>query len=472
MDRLYERLNAYCSENYYPMHMPGHKRNMNMLPMDNPYGIDITEIEGFDNLHHARGIIRDLSNRIRELYGAYYSYPLVNGSTAGILAGISAATKRGDKILLARNSHKSVYHGIVLKELQPIYAYPQQIEDLAIPGGISPATIRDLLITHKNIKLVVITSPTYEGMVSDIAAIAEEVHRQGALLLVDEAHGAHLGFHKDFPESAVKLGADIVIQSLHKTLPAFTQTAMLHLNRKDLKDRIEKYLAIYQTSSPSYLLMAGIDRCISLLEDRGEELFEAYYKRLTDFRHSLLTMKHLKLVDLEVVGKYDIYRIDPTKITIAVKGTDLTGPGLHELLKQRAKMVMELDAPDYILGITGISDTEDGLERFRDGLLSIDKEVSSVHCIRKEEYPYMLMPEAVMTPGEAMEQKTTTVKLSDSDNRISGTFIALFPPGAPVLVPGERIRPELLRYIDKMKNSGFSLTGLSGEEEDEIEVIA
>lgn len=471
MDRLYERLNAYCGESYYPMHMPGHKRNQNMLPMDNPYGIDITEIEGFDNLHQASGILKDLSQRISNLYGAYYSYPLINGSTVGILAGISAATNRGDKVLLARNSHKSVYHGVILKDLQPIYCYPQQIEDMAIPGGISPAVIKELLITHRNIKLVVITSPTYEGMVSDIAAIAEEVHRQGALLLVDEAHGAHFGFHQGFPESAVKLGADIVIQSLHKTLPAFTQTAMLHLNRKELRDRIEKYLAVYQTSSPSYLLMAGIDRCISILEDRGKELFEAYYKRLTDLRNTLLTMKHLKLVDTEVVGNYDIYRMDPSKITISAKGSNLTGLRLHELIKRRAKIVMEMDAPDYILGITGIADTPEGLGRFRDALLEIDKEATCFNPVLREEYSYKLMPEAVMTPGAAMEQRLTRVKLMESENRISGTFIALFPPGIPALVPGEKINPELLHYINKMKENGFTLTGLVGEEEDEIEVI-
>lgn len=471
MNSLYDELISYTAEDYYPMHMPGHKQNSARMHFENPYSIDITEIEGFDNLYQAEGILKLLSLRISRLYGARRSFPLINGSTAGILAGISAAVNRGDTILLARNSHKSVYHAAVLMGLSPEYYYPRKIQEIHINGGILAEEIEEALIKDEKIRLVVITSPTYEGVVSDIAGIAEAVHRHNALLMVDEAHGAHFGFHESFPVSAVKRGADLVVQSLHKTLPSFTQTAVLHSNVPVLDSRLERYLSIYQSSSPSYLLMAGIDRCISILEDNGKEYFEDYNKLLEEFYHSLKALKHLKLMTRELVGKYGIYDLDPSKITISVSDTVISGHELQQILRERYHIVMEMEAPDYVLGMTSIFDTREGLKRLSDALLEIDAEVGLSDTNRENRTERSMKPQRVMLPGQALEERIERVKLTHSAERISAAFVSMFPPGAPLLIPGERITKELLDYLEWIIQEGITITGLSGDQRDEIEVV-
>lgn len=476
MEGLYKHLISYTNQDYYPMHMPGHKRNTVLMQMDNPYGIDITEIEGFDNLHQPEEILRNLSKRLATLYGAKKSFPLVNGSTSGLLAGISAATKQGDAILIARNSHKSVYHAAMLRGLKPIYCYPQKVDHLPINGGISPENIEDLLMKYPEIRLVVITSPTYEGVVSDIKAIAEIVHRYHALLLVDEAHGAHFGFHNAFPKSAVTQGGDIIIQSLHKTLPAMTQSAVLHCNREELYSKLQKYLAVYQSSSPSYVLMAGIDRCISLLEEQGNELFEKYTDLLQGFYASMSGLNYLKLVDPSLVGKFGVSDFDQSKLTIVLKGTGIRGHELQTMLREQFHIELEMAALDYILGMTSIADTKEGLERFYkalqaiDGMLDLSIENNKSVLTGYEGYLESL-PEIIMLPGEAMESQSKAVKFKESVGRISAAFISQFPPGVPLLVPGERISKELVDYIDTIKQVGFTITGLMGEGMDEIEIV-
>ena len=487
MDRLYDKLMEYSENGDYPMHMPGHKRNLELCGEMNPYGIDITEIDGFDNLHQPEGILLSLSERISRLYSAANSYPLVNGSTSGILTGISAAVNRGDQVLIARNSHKSVYHGVILKDLNPVYCYPQYIEGFGIYGGILPENIEDALIIHPNIKLVVITSPTYEGIVSDIRKIAEITHRYGAYLLVDEAHGAHFGFHKGFPQSAVSLGADLVIQSLHKTLPSLTQTAVLHSNTRELDFRIRKHLAIYQSSSPSYLLMTGIDQCVRLLEERSEELFESYHRRLEKFYQEMNQLKHLRLLRPDQAGKYGIYDMDRSKLTISVRGTGMTGHELHELLHKQYHVMLEMEAMDYVLAMTSIADTEEGFNRLTNALLSIDQGFKESNFAPDsgqqllQPVPekagtnrrYQITPPRIgRLPGEAWDEPVKLTALEESEGLISSAFLSLFPPGAPVLVPGEILSAELIDYILMAKKLGITVTGLIGEDKDRIEVIA
>ena len=222
MQELDQKLTEYGKSDIYPFHMPGHKRRKFDFP--NPYEIDITEIDGFDNLHHAEEILKEAQQRAADLYGAQRSFYLINGSTCGILAAVSACTQKHDKILMARNCHKAVYHAVFLKELQAEYLYPK-VNDYGIQGQITPEQVEDAFLKHPDITAVLITSPTYEGVVSDVAGIAKIAHAHGVPLIVDEAHGAHFGFSEGFPKEAGKEGADLVIMSLHNTLPSFKQTA-------------------------------------------------------------------------------------------------------------------------------------------------------------------------------------------------------------------------------------------------------
>ena len=471
MERLYDKLVRYSKQDYYPMHMPGHKRNSELLSMVNPYEIDITEIEGFDNLHHQEHILKNLSERIAKLFGAEKSYPLVNGSTSGILAGISAFTQRGDEILISRNSHKSVYHAVILNDLRPYYIAPKVIPGIPIQGGILPEEVEEMLVKHPDITLVVITSPTYEGIVSDIEKIAQVVHENDAILLVDEAHGAHFGFHESFPQSALKKGADIVIQSIHKTLPSFTQTAVLHSSNFAKSYQIEKYLEMYQSSSPSYLLLAGIDQCISFLEEKASSLFVDYYKNLNLFYKSIENLKNIKLLQRDIIGNNGIFDLDRSKLTILLRGITLTGHQLNKILREDYHIIMEMEAKDYILGMTSICDSSHGFERLGNALINLDKGLKKVAENQIENMIDQYQPEQILLPTVALEQRTEFVKFNESCGRVSCTFVSLFPPGSPILVPGELITKQIICYIIQAKEYGLSITGITGKNKDMIEVI-
>ena len=229
MERLYKKLERYGQSDFYPFHMPGHKRNLASSAGKFPFERDITEISGFDNLHHAEGILKEAQENAAQLYGTRRCFFSVNGSTAALLSAISACVSKGGSILVARNCHKAVYHALYLRELQPVYIYPHEDSRLGINGGISPSRVERYLEEHPEVEAVLITSPTYDGIVSNVEKIAEIAHRHEVPLIVDEAHGAHFRFSEYFPVSAADLGADIVIQSFHKTLPSMTQTAVLHV---------------------------------------------------------------------------------------------------------------------------------------------------------------------------------------------------------------------------------------------------
>ena len=351
---MYQQLISYGESDVYPFHMPGHKRRA--LPFPNPYTIDITEIDGFDNLHHAEGLIREAEERAAKLYGAGRSYYLVNGSTCGLLAAICAAARRGDKVLAARNCHKAVYHAISMQGLAAEFLYPA-ITRGDLQGQITAAQVEEALTKHPDIAVVILTSPTYEGIVSDVAAIAACCHAHGAALIVDEAHGAHFGFGAGFSENAVRLGADAVIMSLHKTLPSFTQTALLHCNGTRIDPgRVARYLGVYETSSPSYLFMAGMDACIDLIREQGAELFAEYRRRLDAFYRDTADLTQLHVMRREDLCKEEAYDWDDSKLIIYA-GT-MGGEALHQELLGHYHLQMEMVSADYVLGMTSLMDTD------------------------------------------------------------------------------------------------------------------
>ena len=275
MRSLWDPLTHYGTSEILPMHMPGHKRKSGFMHGIGRY--DITEVKGFDDLHHPEGILREAMEDAAALYKSDASYFLVNGSTAGILSAVTAVTRPGDRILLARNCHKSALNAVTLRGLKPLWLMPPAVSELGVYGSIDPKDVEKALSEHRGIAAVFIVSPTYEGIVSDVASIAEIAHRFGVPLIVDAAHGAHFRFGKAFPQDALSCGADIVIESLHKTLPALTQTAILHIRSSLVnKEKVEFALQAYQSSSPSYLLIASAVECLRIMEERGEELMAEY----------------------------------------------------------------------------------------------------------------------------------------------------------------------------------------------------
>ena len=273
-DNLLYILENYSKYGLRPFHMPGHKRNELLAPLD-AYRLDITEIDNFDDLHHPEGLLKEAMERAGNLFGSRRTFFMVNGCTGGILASIFATCEPGDSILVARNSHKSVYNAINIRKLNPLCIWPEgELNSLPL-GVIPPEDVDKALTDNPDIKCVFITSPTYEGVVSDVRAIADIAHKHGAVLIVDEAHGAHMHFNSIFPEDALSCGADIVIHGIHKTLPALTQSALLHIGTANVNESaVSKYLSIFQSSSPSYILMGGIDYAMDFLEKDGEKYYE------------------------------------------------------------------------------------------------------------------------------------------------------------------------------------------------------
>lgn len=457
---MYQQLISYGESDVYPFHMPGHKRRA--LPFPNPYTIDITEIDGFDNLHHAGGLIREAEERAAKLYGADRSYYLVNGSTCGLLAAICAAARRGDKVLAARNCHKAVYHAVSMQGLSVEFLYPA-ITRGDLQGQITAAQVEEALTKHPDIAVVILTSPTYEGIVSDVAAIAACCHAHGAALIVDEAHGAHFGFGAGFPENAVRLGADAVIMSLHKTLPSFTQTALLHCNGGRIDtERVARYLGVYETSSPSYLFMAGMDACIDLIREQGAELFAQYRRRLDAFYRDTADLTQLHVMRREDLCKEEAYDWDDSKLMIYA-GT-MGGEALHQELLGHYHLQMEMVSADYVLGMTSLMDTDEGMRRLVTALHEIDEKNRNTDLGGE-------VPEAGFTARiyrenprrmqiyQALDLPYREVPFDEAVGKMAADYVYLYPPGIPLIVPGEVITEEFIRHIRECRERKLNVEG-------------
>lgn len=468
--------------------MPGHKRNTKLIKRYGlwdecltPYDIDITEIDNFDNLHNPEGIIKEAERLAAGLYGAKESIYSVNGSTGAILA-VLGLIDRGEAVLMARNCHKSVYHGVELYGLVPYYL-EGETDSLGIYQSISPKEVEEALrmstlpcedfdkeqaVEHPDnsrIKLVVITSPTYEGVVSDIALIAEICHRYGAFLLVDEAHGAHFGFDDYFPASAVSLGADFVVQSFHKTLPSYTQTAILHICTEKEKniDKIRRQFNLLETTSPSYIFLAGMESSLNLIKDYGRELFEAYKQRLISFRKNAASLKNIRIYSPVNAFNYDCGKI-------VITAGDNIGSKLYRYLYDEHHLVMEMKSKDYVIAMTSIFDTVDGFYRLLKALMELDRDETFFTLDNKANFDYTLMdrrwgtlPERKYIPFEAVRLADIygkyKVSLEKSRGLTSADYVYFYPPGIPLLVPGEVIEENVIRHIKAARLAGIEVYG-------------
>lgn len=468
--------------------MPGHKRNTKLIKRYGlwdecltPYDIDITEIDNFDNLHNPEGIIKEAERLASGLYGARESIYSVNGSTGAILA-VLGLIHRGEAVLMARNCHKSVYHGVELYGLVPYYL-EGETDSLGIYQSISPKEVEEALrmstlpcedfdkeqaVEHpgnSRIKLVIITSPTYEGVVSDIALIAEICHRYGAFLLVDEAHGAHFGFDDYFPASAVSLGADFVVQSFHKTLPSYTQTAVLHIcnGNEDVINKIRRQFNLLETSSPSYIFLAGMEGSLNLIKDHGRELFDDYKKRLISFREGVATLKNIRLY-----APLNAFNYDYGKLVITAG--DNLGSKLYRYLYDNHHLVMEMKSKDYVIAMTSIFDTDEGFYRLLKALKELDSDETFFTLDNKANFDYTLMdrrwgtlPERKYIPYEAVRLADIygkyKVSLEESRGLTSADYVYFYPPGIPLLVPGEVIEENVIRHIKAARLAGIEVYG-------------
>lgn len=452
MENLYQKLEEYSKKDIVPLHMPGHKRNTKMLGTQLPYNIDITEIDGFDDLHHAEGIIKNIQEKVQRIYNTRKSFILINGTTCGILAGIRSFVQKNDKILVARNCHKSVYHAIELNELKSIYIMPKTNED-GINLEITPKEVEDKIKENLDIKLVVLTSPTYEGIISDIKGIVEICHKNKIPVLVDEAHGAHLKFMNKTKElSAVDTGADIVVQSIHKTLPALTQTSLLHINGDMVnEEKLKHELSIFETSSPSYILMASIENCLDFLQ-YNENMFEKYEENLEYFYDRTKGLKKLEILRNKLTDKY----FDDGKIVIITTKTNITGKELSEILREKYKIELEMSSVNYAIAMTSVCDSKENLKRLIDALIDID---AKLEMQKKPKYEFEnILPEISKSIYEAeKEEEFFKVDYTKAEGKISKEYMWVYPPGIPIITPGEIISNEIINLMKQISEAGLEI---------------
>jgi len=472
-------------------HMPGHKgaalyKELGYSEfLQKIMDCDVTEIPGADNLFQAEGVLKAVMDRYTGLYGVRRSYVLINGTSCGIIASILAAVPRGGKLIMARNCHKSVFNALSLGAINPVYAYTESIPEHNIAGPVSAGEIERLLDAHPDAAAVILPSPNYYGICSDIGKISEAVHGRGKILIMDQAHGAHLKFFSKFapdieidghklPKPAEEQGADIVINSTHKTLGSFTQSAVLNVvtDRIDC-ELLEDRLQALESSSPSYLLMASMDINADILEKRGKEKIRSWAEELQGFYRRAKDIPGLKMIRPD--GAFDFTKID---VDMSVYG--LSGAALEELLIEE-NIFPELHAGKILMLMTGIGNTSKHYARLLDALLSI-AEKSRQEAAGPESCPTLSSGTGYAKPETNAElrdapdtskplelcpvpEKSRKVKLEDAAGLVCGSAIIPYPPGIPIVCPGERLTEEMLVYIKKMRMAGEKVIGVNEDGE-------
>ena len=475
-DLFAELINIY-EENIISFHTPGHKNgkifdklSLNEFKNQISY-IDTTEIIGTDNLHNPNGIIKKAQEEAREIFKSQQTYFLVNGSTSGIYSMIMGSTSPGDKVIVDRNCHQSIINAMILGDIIPQFVYPEIDIEQAIPLAISSEEVEKQLIKHPDARAVVITYPNYYGICSDLKKIGEIVHKHNKILLVDEAHGAHLGLSEGLPMTALECGADIVVQSTHKTLPSFTQSSMLHLQGERVdKDRVEFMLRLHQSSSPSYILMASLDLALNIYKNHGKRLMEELLYNIQAFKNKVKSLQGFNIFDKDIIGRNYIKDIDITKIWITMTN-NIKGHELEEILREKYNIQMELSNLYGVLALTTIGNDREDFDKLLGALEDIsnqskEKEIMDMSHIH---YP---KTKSIITPRKALYSKKESVKLEASVGHISGEYIIPYPPGVPLLIPGEFIDENMIRYVKELINKGMEVIGLKDKKRQYIEIIA
>lgn len=460
---ILDKLLEIQEKNAYPLHMPGHKRNLEFIPYD-LRTMDITETGEVDNLHDPKDIIARSQKAMAELLGAEDSFYLVNGGSGGTVAAVLGCCNPGDRVLVASNCHKSVYNALVLSGVKPVYITPQITEE-SLCGGIS---IRDMFraFDDYDFKAMIITSPTYEGFTCNIKTIADIVHKHNSILIVDECHGAHFVFSDDFPHSALSDGADIVINSWHKTLPCLNQAAVLSIKSDRIdKHRIQEAVSMMNTTSPSYPILASMDYARELLTT-DKNLFTKYLEVLTDARHELAHCKVLKLVNDSIKGENDIFDLDISKFTIMVR-TEMTGKELADILLDKYNIQVEMAGPHHIIAMTSVADDPRGIKKFVKAIQDIDKKVERKFI---DKLPLTTKPvqEPVMLPRDVYFAEKETVSLNNAVGKIPVGIIMPYPPGIPLVALGEEFTAEHLEKIRILQSLNVNIIGI---EDDSIQVV-
>lgn len=471
---ILQGLNDYIAQNNIRFHMPGHKgKDYLSIWADEYHKIDVTEVPGTDNLHDPKEIILESQRLAAKTFGAKRTFFSVNGTTGGIYAAISTVAKPGSKVLIQRNCHRSVYNAIILNNLKAEYIYPSYNQKRKITTGINPMDVEESLRKHNDIVAVVITNPSYYGICSNIEEIAVIVHRYNKLLVVDEAHGSHFKFSDKLPMTAMDAGADIAIQSTHKTLPAFTQSSMIHVGTDNIDiQRLANMVSMYQTTSPSYLLLSSLDLSRAYMQDEGKAKLNLIIDYINKSTSYLKSLDGIEVFDSDNINHEDIYDFDITKILIHIHA--LSGVSLEGILRSKYNIQLEMSDHFYGLALSSVFDDTEDIDKLVYAIEDILKNTKKIENIKPNylgEISRDIEPKISIPLHEAFHRNKEIVSIHKSIGLTSGTFVIPYPPGIPILCPGEVITSEIIEYIDFLISDKTHILGLLNENEKEIEVI-
>ena len=443
--------------------MPGHKHGKGMPKelYQNFLKLDLTEIPGLDNLHAAKGVISDAQRLAAIAFGADQTFFLVNGATSGIQVMIMAACRKSDKLIVARDCHKAVINAMILVGVKPVYIYPEYNQEFGITEAISPQAVRKAFEDNPDAVGLFITRPTYYGICSDLQEIESIVHLRNKLLLVDEAHGAHLSFCDRLPKSAMQLNADICVQSAHKTLPAVTQSAFLHVkgSRIDL-DRLQYNLRMLSTSSPSYIIMSSLDIARAIMETNGNKLLEGLLEIITDAKHSLKKLTCLKVLEQSMLP---LCEYDCTRIVINVSNLGKTGYEIEQLLRCEYGIQVEMSDLYNIVLIATISDDKNDFIKLVAAMESIYNSPKGNTITSGIHISMFNTTQIGIELCDTFNSNNQKVELTEAVGSICGQMIVPYPPGIPLICPGEIFSQEIVDQISMIKSLGGSSTGLGDD---------
>lgn len=461
------KLQELRDENLVSFHVPGHKigRIYKKLGykdiLEKIYTLDTTEIDGTDNLHNAKEVIKDSQERTAKIFNSDKTIYLVNGTTCGIEAAIMATCNPKSKIIMNRDCHQSVINACILGDLKPIYIQTKICNKTNIIQGVDTGDVIETIDNNLDAKAIILTHPTYYGTTYDLKTICEYAHSKDIVVIIDEAHGAHLELSDELPKSAIIQGADIIIQSTHKTLPAFTQASMLHIkgNRVDEK-KILSMLRFLESSSPSYLLLNSLELAVDIYEKHGHRLMKSLLDMIEEFK--------LKFQNRENILIYN--QMDKTKIFISLRQLGITGYDLDEILRRDYKIQVELSNYYGVLLICTIGNEKEDFLILEKALEDLLLKTEAKEVLEDSKYP-RIIPEKALNPRDAFYSNKRTIKIEDSIGKISGEYIIPYPPGISLISPGEIITQEIIAYIQQGVKNGMIVSGLKDPNLEYIDII-
>ena len=470
---LFDAMVTLAESRKVSFHTPGHKSGKGISTRFRKFvgpkifSIDLTTLDEVDSLQKPKGVIKEAQELAAKAYGAERSFFLLNGTTGGNHAMILATCSPQDKVLVARNAHKSVLAGLIFSGAQPIFYAPEVDANLKMMLNVGYDATKSAIDAHPEAKVLFLTSPNYYGICADLERIIPYAHEKGLTVLVDEAHGPHLKFHPDLPLSAMEAGADLSVQSTHKIIGGMTQASMLHAqgNRIDMTI-LATVLRFIQSTSPSYILMASLDLARMQMATEGKKLLDKAIRLAEEARSRINRIPGLFCFEKKMIknplfsqmGDFDV-----TKLTITVRELGLSGYQASQILNNRYHIQVEMADPFNVLVIVSIGDRKDDLTRLTDALREMSKEYYGNALRSPLESEVGLPPvgkAGQLTPREAFFADQEYVPIGASVGRVSSEIVTVYPPGIPLLVPGEVVTQEILEYLQKMSKLGATIDGL------------